>query len=38
MLYSLLYGYFNINLFQYLTFRAGLGFFIAFFLTLFLMP
>ncbi|GAA7032633.1 phospho-N-acetylmuramoyl-pentapeptide-transferase [Helicobacter pylori] len=38
MLYSLLYGYFNINIFQYLTFRAGLGFFIAFFLMLFLMP
>ncbi|AFI05346.1 phospho-N-acetylmuramoyl-pentapeptide-transferase [Helicobacter cetorum] len=37
MLYYL-YSYFNINLFQYLTFRAGLGFFIGFFLTLFLMP
>ncbi|WP_104760828.1 phospho-N-acetylmuramoyl-pentapeptide-transferase [Helicobacter cetorum] len=37
MLYYL-YSYFNINLFQYLTFRAGLGFFISFFLTLFLMP
>ncbi|RAX57991.1 phospho-N-acetylmuramoyl-pentapeptide-transferase [Helicobacter monodelphidis] len=28
----------NINLFNYITFRAGVGFFIAFFITLFLMP
>lgn len=37
MFYSL-YSQFDINIFQYLTFRAGLGFFIAFFLTLFFMP
>ncbi len=32
------YSYLNINIFQYISIRAGLGFFIAFFLTLFLMP
>ncbi len=32
------YGYLDINIFQYISIRAGLGFFIAFFLTLFLMP
>ncbi len=37
MLY-LLYKYFDINLFQYITVRAGFGFFIAFVLTLWLMP
>ncbi len=37
MLY-LLYKHFDINLFQYITVRAGFGFFIAFILTLWLMP
>ncbi len=37
MLY-LLYQTFHINLFQYITVRAGISFFIAFVLTLFLMP
>ncbi|WP_200762690.1 phospho-N-acetylmuramoyl-pentapeptide-transferase [Nitrosophilus alvini] len=37
MLYWL-YEIFGINLFQYITVRAGIGFFIAFFLTIFLMP
>lgn len=37
MLY-ILYSYFKINIFQYITFRAGLSFFIAFFLVVFLMP
>ena len=33
-----LYSYFGINIFQYITFRAGLSFFIAFFLSVFVMP
>lgn len=37
MLYYL-YSHFGINLFQYITFRAGVSFFIAFFLSLALMP
>jgi len=37
MLY-LFYHYFHINLFQYITLRAGISFFIGFVLTLFLMP
>lgn len=32
------YSYLDINIFQYISIRAGLGFFIAFFLTLFIMP
>jgi len=34
----MLYNYFHINLFQYISIRAGIGFFIAFFLTMFIMP
>ena len=37
MLY-LIYQFFDINLFQYITVRAGISFFIAFILTLILMP
>jgi phospho-N-acetylmuramoyl-pentapeptide-transferase len=37
MLY-LLYQFAGVNLFQYITVRAGFAFFIAFFLTLYLMP
>jgi phospho-N-acetylmuramoyl-pentapeptide-transferase len=37
MLY-LFYHYFHINLFQYITVRAGISFFIGFILTLYLMP
>lgn len=37
MLYQL-HKIFDINLFQYITFRAGVAFFIAFFLSVFLMP
>lgn len=37
MLYGI-YNYFDINIFQYITVRAGVGFFIGFFLTVFLMP
>ncbi len=37
MLYAF-YEYFNINLFQYISVRAGFGFFIAFLLTLFFLP
>jgi len=37
MLYTF-YEYFDINLFQYISVRAGFGFFIAFFLTLVLLP
>ena len=37
MLYFL-YQLFSINLFQYITVRAGTAFFLAFFLTIFLMP
>lgn len=37
MLYFL-YQLFDINLFQYITFRSAVGFFIAFFLTIALMP
>lgn len=37
MLYTL-YEFFGINLFQYITVRAGLAFFLALFLTLFLTP
>ncbi len=37
MLYFL-HQYFNINLFQYITFRAGVGFFVAFLLSAVLMP
>ncbi len=37
MLY-LLYQFFSINLFQYITVRAGTAFFLAFFLTTYLMP
>ena len=37
MLY-LLYEHFGINLFQYITVRAGFAFFVAFFLTLYLLP
>ncbi|NWF66651.1 MAG: phospho-N-acetylmuramoyl-pentapeptide-transferase [Campylobacterales bacterium] len=37
MLY-LLYSYLDINLFQYISVRAGIGFFMAFLLTIFLMP
>ena len=32
------YQYFDINIFQYISVRAGFGFFIAFFLTLFMLP
>lgn len=32
------YEFFNINLFQYITFRAAIAFFMAFLLTIFLMP
>ncbi len=32
------YRHLDINIFQYISIRAGLGFFIAFFLTIFLMP
>ncbi|MFA7090766.1 MAG: phospho-N-acetylmuramoyl-pentapeptide-transferase [Arcobacteraceae bacterium] len=32
------YRHLDINIFQYISIRAGIGFFIAFFLTLFLMP
>ena len=34
----LFYHYFHINLFQYITVRAGISFFIGFILTLYLMP
>lgn len=37
MLY-LFYHYFHVNLFQYITVRAGISFFIGFILTLYLMP
>ncbi|WP_120946019.1 MULTISPECIES: phospho-N-acetylmuramoyl-pentapeptide-transferase [Helicobacter] len=37
MLYYL-YAYFNINIFQYLTFRAGLAFFMSFFACVYFMP
>jgi phospho-N-acetylmuramoyl-pentapeptide-transferase len=37
MLYYL-YSYFDINLLQYITVRAGIAFFIALFITLFVMP
>ncbi len=37
MLYWL-YTYFNINILHYITVRAGISFFISFFLTLYLMP
>jgi phospho-N-acetylmuramoyl-pentapeptide-transferase len=37
MLYAF-YEYFDINIFQYISVRAGFGFFIAFFLTLFILP
>jgi phospho-N-acetylmuramoyl-pentapeptide-transferase len=37
MLYFL-YSFFDINIFQYITFRAGAAFFVAFMLTLFMMP
>ena len=37
MLY-LLYEHFGINLFQYITVRAGFAFFTAFFFTLYLLP
>ena len=37
MLYAF-YEYFDFNLFQYISVRAGFGFFIAFFLTLFMLP
>ena len=37
-MFYLLYSYFKINIFQYITFRAGLSFFIAFFLSVFLLP
>jgi len=37
MLYYL-YEFFHINLFQYITFRAGIAFFLSFILTLYLMP
>lgn len=37
MLYFL-YQLFSINLFQYITVRAGMAFFLAFFLTIYLMP
>ena len=37
MLYSL-YELFNINLLQYISVRAGFGFFIAFFITLYIIP
>ena len=37
MLYYI-YSLFDINLFQYITFRAGVSFFIAFLLSAFLMP
>lgn len=33
-----LYRHLDINIFQYISVRAGIGFFVAFFLTLFLMP
>jgi len=37
MLYAF-YEYFNINLFHYISVRAGFGFFIAFLVTLFILP
>ena len=37
MLYAF-YEYFDINIFQYISVRAGFGFFIAFLLTLFMLP
>ncbi|WP_104579020.1 phospho-N-acetylmuramoyl-pentapeptide-transferase [Helicobacter felis] len=37
MLYYL-YTFFGVNIFQYLTFRAGLAFFISFFVCVYLMP
>jgi len=37
MLYYI-YQFFDINLFQYITVRAGIAFFISFFLTLYIMP
>jgi phospho-N-acetylmuramoyl-pentapeptide-transferase len=37
LLYGI-YNYFHINLFQYISIRSGIGFFIAFFLTIFLIP
>ena len=37
-MFYLLYSYFHINIFQYISVRAGLGFFIAFFLTIIIMP
>ena len=37
MLYAF-YQYFDINLFQYISVRAGFGFFIAFLLTLYMLP
>lgn len=37
MLYYL-YSLFDINIFKYLTFRAGISFFVAFFICVFLMP
>lgn len=37
-MFYLLYRQFDINIFQYITVRAGIGFFIAFLLTVFLMP
>lgn len=33
-----LYSFLEINLFQYITFRAAIAFFVAFFLTIFIMP
>lgn len=33
-----LYSHFDVNIFQYITFRAGLAFFIAFLMSVFLMP
>lgn len=37
-MFYFLYEIFNINIFSYITARAGLSFFIAFFLSIFLMP
>ncbi|WP_304339327.1 phospho-N-acetylmuramoyl-pentapeptide-transferase [Campylobacter ureolyticus] len=37
-MFYFLYEFFNINIFSYITARAGLAFFISFFMTIFLMP
>ncbi len=37
-MFYLLYSYFDINIFHYITLRAGISFFISFLLTIYLMP